>query len=252
MNWFNRKIINNVNAKGNLHIAASHIAYSYNNGLLTDESLTDAHYRILIATALAEPSPLQKIEDNAHSWEMDDLNPEQKKNIYDYTKKSYEKGETGEAFTEDIFWKKVRNGPWTFYGDKAMTGYVTVRELWEIPGMVKLTGSGGSPRGMMAGMAKLLKENKAVFGAVTPKIFQMAMKYGFKTLDPMTLKIFVKMAPEEVWGYGGKPSMSSDGKFQIYMPQLGKTVEKQFICNDKFMQWVESQKSKYMGKMGNF
>ena len=191
---------------------------------------------------------LSKMFNNSKRWTIDEIGDEDKRKIYDYTKRSYEKGDTKQVFDERTFWNKVRNGPWIFYGDKNMTGYVTVREMHEIPGMLKLTGMAGGMKGVIAGMALLLKGNKLLIGAVTSQVYDMAIRGGFNTLPGEDIKVFINHAPSGVWGYGGKPARSPAGDLQVNMPELNKTIDKKFICNEAFINWLNTNyKSKGNG-----
>ena len=184
---------------------------------------------------------LERLRARGHRYLLDDLDLRTQDKLYQQTYRSYIKGETGQSWTREQFFTKVRNGPWIFHGDKEFSGYISIRELRAIKGVAKLTGCAGSKRGMLAGLAKLNEDGIAIVGAVTPELYLVALKVGFRTIAPAILKIFIQLAPEEVWSHGGKPEVGDGGELIINMPELGKKVIKQFVCNEAFLRWTEQK-----------
>mgnify|MGYP000119593585 CR=1 FL=1 len=179
-------------------------------------------------------------KNSCHRWTYYDLNTKQKEEIYQYTVKSYEKGETGKVFDEATFWEKVKGGPWVFYGDTELKGYVSVRENCELPELIKLTGMAGDKRSLLIGCKHLLAMKRPIVGAVTPELSKLAKKFGFTVIENEILKQFIAMSPSHLWGTNGKPKIGKDGFVKFTMAELGgETFKKNLICNKAFIGWAK-------------
>jgi hypothetical protein len=147
------------------------------------------------------------------------------------------------------YFEKVVAGPWVFYGDAAMTGFVTVRPVPEHAGVYKLTSSGGNPHGVLCGIARLLADGVAVMGGVPDRLLRLALRHGFVTLDRRALEALIDRLDRNAWGRGrARPTITTDGQFRFEIPdqidpvtgRLGRTVTKRFICTPAFEEWARS------------
>lgn len=152
---------------------------------------------------------------------------------YDTFKKSYEDA-TGQSWNKEKFIS--RSGGWRFYGTQ--DGYITVREQGS--GMLKLAGVAGKPFGIMAGAKALMKEDVPVWGAVAKNIADMAVKFGFKLVDPALVNKYIKNIPSSVFGGVKIKAVHPDGGIEFEYRDIG-VVTKYLIGNDQYFSFLQSQ-----------
>ena len=169
-------------------------------------------------------------------WTFRDLTIEQRDSIYKYTKESYDS--SGLAYSYTDFWGRANEGKWVFYGNSEMTGYICGRDLSYIPGLMKLTGCAGDPKGILAGISLVKSRDIAIVGVVTPNLYNIALKRGMVTLGYKDLQKFLKVIPGRIWGGSGKPTLQAGAILRF--EYNGRDVDKHFICNEKFISMAKS------------
>lgn len=236
----------------------------WRNGWITTANATPQQKKI-IALFLGEnpfdkgtgqPAMWDKQKENGSQWTYHDIaDPKQHFNIVNDSYKNNPELK-GAVMKQDEYWKRVKNAGWDFYGDKAQTGWITARDCGQDgwPGVMKLTGSSGSKEGMMAGMSKLMAGGAPIWGAMTPNLWETAMKVSrgqLKALPVEQLKMLLQYAPPSIWGYSapGKDALQPDGSIAIHNPGVGKTTSKKFICNDAFIAFLNKMAQEKMQQM---
>lgn len=125
----------------------------------------------LIKQIIREYIEKQQINENIFSF--NNLPNDEKNNIYNVFKSSYEKS-TGKSWDQNKFNNKASG--WQFFGDDE--GFITVRK--QNSGMYKLTGAAGSLKSIMRGIDELNNLNTPVWGLMTEKMAKILKnKYGY-------------------------------------------------------------------------
>jgi hypothetical protein len=175
------------------------------------------------------------------NFDLYDVSDEEKNNIYQLYKNSYEKS-VGNAWDKNKFFERAEE--WDFFGDK--TGYIAAR--LQGSGLYKLAVVGGSTRGILKGIQELNSLNKPVWGMVSSDILPMIKKVGFKTPNVLTMNILLRLIPKEVFG-GVDFKINMDGSITLNYEDTG-SAKKYFVGNQLYFDWLKSQiKDKIKDKM---
>lgn len=149
----------------------------------------------------------------------------------------------GEPWTREKFESRAWN--WTFFGNPQ--GYVAARYQHNRDNpedsMFKLVGTAGekdpsgdevgykSLRSQLKGLIELQKTGKAVWGAVTENIKDVAVKYGFITPSPKAMEVLKAMIPQGTHFSGVLAGINDDGSLQISIDE-DQSIKKFYIAND--------------------
>ena len=175
-------------------------------------------------------SNLENDSEEKNNFSLNDLSPEDQKQIADTFKKSYDEA-TGTSWEEGKFYSRARN--WIFYGDK--DGYVAVRPQRQ--GAWKLTGVAGNPRSILKGLGYLINENVPLWGVVTQDIKQMMEKKGFKSPPVFLIKIIIPLLPPGVLGGASVENIDESGTISLNYSDVGES-NKYFIGNKQYYDWL--------------
>ena len=155
-----------------------------------------------------------------------DLSPEERDDIYNVFKQSYEKS-LGTSWDYSKFQGRTRN--WLFFGDKE--GFVTVRP--QRSGLYKLTGVGGKLSSIKQGLEELKSTGNPVWGMADERISGiLRRKFGFSTPPVFVLKMLLKIIPKGVFG-GADFDINDDGSLTLHYSDVGD-AKKYFIANKQY------------------
>jgi hypothetical protein len=164
---------------------------------------------------------------NEEVFDYNDLNDEEKENVYNIFKSSYEKS-VGTSWDQMKFQSRAKN--WKFYGDRN-SGFVVLRK--QNSGMNKLTGVAGDLKSISLGINDINNINEPVWGMADKKIVHMLTKrYGFYTPPAFVLKLMMKHIPSSVFG-DAEHVVNDDGSVTFKYSDVGDAT-KYFFANKQY------------------
>lgn len=144
---------------------------------------------------------------------------------------------TGQSWDIDKFYSRAKN--WKFFGD--YSGFVTVRV--QKSGYWKITGSAGSPKGILKGLDELISKNIPLWTAASDEIVSMLKKKDFIVFKGLSygliMKTLSKIIDKSVFG-DEVEKIDLDGGIIFNID--GKNFKKFFACNKKYLQELISKK----------
>jgi hypothetical protein len=164
-------------------------------------------------------------------FKYNEKNQEQKDNIFNLFKSSYEKA-IGTSWSREKFNSRVYN--WQFYGDE--NGFIAIRP--QKSGFQKLVGVGGSGKSILKGFDELNSKNLPVWGMVSFEIAALLNKKGYKTPPSFVLKFILKMIPANVFN-GAEFKINKDGSITINYSDVGEAT-KYFVANDYYFKKIKT------------
>lgn len=169
------------------------------------------------------------------SKHFDDFSPEEKSQIFNVFKQSYEKA-TGTAWSIDKFYSRASE--WLFFGDPQ--GFVTVRP--QRSGYYKLTGVAGSMKSIMKGLNELVSTNMPIWGMLTDDLASILIKrYGFRKPNKIEGAIIAKLIPSNVFG-NVEYKRNPDGSVTFNYKDVGEAT-KVFVGNKPY--FIKSRKDAF-------
>jgi len=166
------------------------------------------------------------------SYRFNDLSDDEKINIYNIFKQSYENA-TGTSWDYNKFNSRAYN--WMFFGDNE--GFITIRP--QESGYYKLTGTAGNIKSIMKGLQELQGTGYPIWGMMTKDMANIMIKrYGFKSPNRFQSILIKKLIPSNVFG-NVDYKVNSDGSMTFNYPDVG-TSTKVFVGNDAYYQKLKS------------
>lgn len=174
---------------------------------------------------------LQNLFEN--EFQLSDDNYEE---LFKVFQKSY-LNSTGHSWDINKFYSRAKS--WKFFGD--YSGFVTVRV--QKSGYWKITGSAGSPKGILKGLDELISKNIPLWTAASDEIVSMLKKKDFIVFKGITyglaMKTLSKTIDKSVFG-DEIESVDLDGGLIFNID--GKKFKKYFCCNKKYIKELISRK----------
>jgi hypothetical protein len=163
---------------------------------------------------------------------------------FDVFDASYKKS-TGQSWDFNKFASRAQD--WTFFGDD--NGYVAVRE--QRSGMIKLVGTAGSPKSVIAGFREMTSHysGKAIWGAVSLEIATMlerldpnfnAMRVPGGMAGKLLFKALKTMIPANVFGGAQIKDVNADGTITFEYSDVGQ-ANKVMVGNKEYFDFLKNQ-----------
>lgn len=178
------------------------------------------------------------------------LNSKNADQLFKAFRDSYIKS-TGKSWTQEKFLQRAGN--WEFFGPDDMSGFVAARP--QRSGLLKLVGTAGSPRGILAGIKELQSDpERKIWGLVSENLVRPATRHGM--LAPHTLpgghlmlKQLAKKIPSSVTG-GVPMTISPRGSAILDYKDVGQ-AEKFLVGSPAYFSGVMQEQAHVPKFMSN-